>query len=170
MKYLFFDNCRGFKDTLLPLKNVNFFVGENSTGKTSILTLISFLDSPSFWLQPEIDLDENEAAFLRDTLNFYSKENPYFHIGFYENNVSISKLKAKNHCLMMTFKQRFGIPTPYFFTCVINNQMVNYKFNGNQILYRFSKLDGSYNDNDAIKRFFLSLVDGKLYKATGYEV
>lgn len=33
MKYLYMDNFRGFQDTLLPLKDVNFFVGENSSGK-----------------------------------------------------------------------------------------------------------------------------------------
>jgi hypothetical protein len=31
--YLFIDNFRGFKDTFVPITNVNFLVGENSTGK-----------------------------------------------------------------------------------------------------------------------------------------
>ena len=31
------DNFRGFSDTYVPISDVNFFVGENSSGKTSLL-------------------------------------------------------------------------------------------------------------------------------------
>ncbi len=50
---LYIDNFRGFDDTYIPLKEVNFFVGENSTGKTSILSLINLLYDYSFWLRPD---------------------------------------------------------------------------------------------------------------------
>ena len=40
MNYIYVDNYRGFSKTLVPIGEVNFLVGENSTGKTSILGLI----------------------------------------------------------------------------------------------------------------------------------
>lgn len=46
---LYFDNVRGFSSTFISLKNVNFFIGENSTGKTSVLRLIKILSRPEFW-------------------------------------------------------------------------------------------------------------------------
>lgn len=49
IKEIYVDNYRGFDDTLIPLKEVNFFVGENSTGKTSILKLLDLLASSEFW-------------------------------------------------------------------------------------------------------------------------
>src|SRR4051812_3768119 len=44
--HLFIDNFRGFSDAHIPLTEVNFLVGENSTGKTSVLGLLNlFLNS-----------------------------------------------------------------------------------------------------------------------------
>ncbi|MBC7552880.1 MAG: AAA family ATPase [Taibaiella sp.] len=51
MKVLYVNNFRGFKKTFLNLKNVNFFVGENSTGKTSLLKLIRILSNDIFLKQ-----------------------------------------------------------------------------------------------------------------------
>ncbi len=39
MIYLFVDNFRGFTNTFIPIEDVNFLVGENSTGKTYIFSL-----------------------------------------------------------------------------------------------------------------------------------
>ncbi len=36
ISWLYIDNFRGFRITCIPIKDVNFFVGENSTGKTSV--------------------------------------------------------------------------------------------------------------------------------------
>lgn len=54
------DNFRGFKDTYLPLKDVNFFVGENSTGKTSVMALIQILQSRVFWENLDFQDDSKE--------------------------------------------------------------------------------------------------------------
>lgn len=40
MKSLYFKNFKGFKEELNDFKDVNFLVGENSTGKTSVLKLV----------------------------------------------------------------------------------------------------------------------------------
>ena len=40
MKTLYIDNYKGFVDTYIPFEDVNFLVGNNSTGKTSIVNLI----------------------------------------------------------------------------------------------------------------------------------
>lgn len=36
---LYVDNFRGFSDAYVPLTDINFLVGENSSGKTSLLSL-----------------------------------------------------------------------------------------------------------------------------------
>ena len=48
MRYLYLDNLRGFKDQLIPFSDINFFVGENSTGKTSVLSIFKALTSRDF--------------------------------------------------------------------------------------------------------------------------
>lgn len=52
MRYIYIDNYRGFRNALIPLSEVNFLVGENSTGKTSLLNAISLVCTPSFWMDP----------------------------------------------------------------------------------------------------------------------
>lgn len=49
MPILYIDNFRGFESTFLPLEDINFFVGENSTGKSSILKLLGIFSSQGFW-------------------------------------------------------------------------------------------------------------------------
>ena len=46
--YVYIDNFRGFVDAVVPIRQVNFLVGENSTGKTSFLELIEALSNMSF--------------------------------------------------------------------------------------------------------------------------
>ena len=43
MKTLYLDNYKGFVKTFIPCLDVNFFVGENSTGKTAILNLLNII-------------------------------------------------------------------------------------------------------------------------------
>lgn len=43
MKLIYMDNYRGFRDAFIPIAKVNFLVGENSTGKSSLLRVVSFL-------------------------------------------------------------------------------------------------------------------------------
>jgi AAA ATPase domain len=63
MKAIYLDNYRGFKNQTIPLKAVNFFVGENSSGKTSILVALKLLSSPELYFK---------AGFLVPDLPFVS--------------------------------------------------------------------------------------------------
>lgn len=38
MKTLYLNNYKGFEKTFIPFLDVNFFVGENSTGKTMLIS------------------------------------------------------------------------------------------------------------------------------------
>ena len=68
MKALYVDNFRGFNDTLVPLCDVNFLVGENSTGKTSILSVLNLLSETRFWFEPEFNNEEIEFGNFEDIM------------------------------------------------------------------------------------------------------
>ena len=53
---LYLDNFRGFRNQFIPLKDVNFLVGENSTGKTSLLQLVYLLTNVSWWYNIDFNL------------------------------------------------------------------------------------------------------------------
>jgi len=52
MHYIYIDNFRGFQDQVVSLAKTSFLVGENSTGKSSFLKLLSLMHSPAFWTEP----------------------------------------------------------------------------------------------------------------------
>ena len=69
MRFLYLDNFRGFSNTVIPLKPVNFLVGENSTGKTSLLALLNLLSSSSFWLSQDFNSADYEFGGFKDILS-----------------------------------------------------------------------------------------------------
>ena len=58
MRSIYIDNFRGFSKTHFHPSRVNFFVGENSTGKTSILSLLTLISEGEFWF----NLDFNSGS------------------------------------------------------------------------------------------------------------
>jgi AAA15 family ATPase/GTPase len=53
LKY-YLDNFRGFQDTYVELKDVNFLVGENSSGKTSLINALTIMSNYRFWAEGAI--------------------------------------------------------------------------------------------------------------------
>ena len=64
MRTLYLDNYKGFVKTFIPFLDVNFFVGENSTGKTAVLNLLNILSSPKFWISPEFNNETVELGYF----------------------------------------------------------------------------------------------------------
>lgn len=115
MKYIYINNFRGFKNTFVPIKDVNFLVGENSTGKTSILSLIFLLSNPKFWLSQGFNTNEVQLGTFKDIVSINSENKDYFEIGFFEckDNVKKNDLN-KVSAYFMRFIQHEGSP---MFSC-----------------------------------------------------
>lgn len=78
--YLYMDNYRGFEHQICPIGTVNFLVGENSTGKSSLLTALSFLiDFPSS--NAANDASRHLGSF-QDSVSSASKDKKRFSIGW----------------------------------------------------------------------------------------
>ena len=57
MDSIYMNNFRGFNKIVVPIRQVNFFVGENSTGKTSLLALLDLLSKSQFWFNMDFNAD-----------------------------------------------------------------------------------------------------------------
>ncbi len=80
--FIYIDNFRGFSDTLIPLRQVNFLVGENSTGKTSFLQLIETFSNASFWLfEPRYGVPGAQPQHFLDLVSASSKSKKSFTVG-----------------------------------------------------------------------------------------
>lgn len=80
--FIYIDNYRGFSNAVVPLQQVNFLVGENSTGKTSFLGLIETLSSMTFWLfDPRFGTPDGDQKHFLDLVSASSKSKKVFTIG-----------------------------------------------------------------------------------------
>lgn len=82
MRYLYMDNFRGFSGTLVPLKQINFLVGENSSGKSSFLSLLNLANQPLFWLDPtHVFLSDSVWTSFGDIVSAWSDDKSRFRVG-----------------------------------------------------------------------------------------
>jgi hypothetical protein len=111
MKYYFFvDNFRGFSDTCIPITDVNFLVGENSTGKTSILGLLKLLAGPRFFFDQAFDNEHMGFGGFTDMVSAHANDRSYFRIGFvWEELYGKKKTPIVTGCLL-TFEEEEGLP------------------------------------------------------------
>lgn len=145
MAVLYIDNFRGFEKTYLRLEEVNFFVGENSTGKTSILKLIGILSSAGFWNYKQFSNGEIDLGSFSEIVT-YNSGKEFFDIAILEveSQISAIKLKFINENNIPTIKEvsvindRINIQATvdgkflkYRYStdaCLLNNEDVNFKF------------------------------------------
>ncbi|OFX81513.1 MAG: hypothetical protein A2X12_00985 [Bacteroidetes bacterium GWE2_29_8] len=99
MPVIYLNNFRGFDDTFLELKNVNFFVGENSTGKTSVLKLLNIVSNPQFWFNTNFNIGESSLGHYSEIASLTNKKLNFFEIGILgdhrdkQDGISAIKLK-----------------------------------------------------------------------------
>lgn len=93
MHSVYLNNFRGFEDTFLYLQDVNFFLGENSTGKTSVLKIIKIISNPSFKIKYDLGEDFLEIGTHYDVV-YRNGANLNFEVG-YQKNESFINIELK---------------------------------------------------------------------------
>jgi hypothetical protein len=81
MDSIYMNNFRGFADTVVPIRPVNFLVGENSTGKSSFLALAQLLSQHEFWFNLDFNSGSYEFGGYRDIVSALSSDQKEFQIG-----------------------------------------------------------------------------------------
>ena len=81
MDSIYMNNFRGFSETVVPIRAVNFLVGENSTGKSSFLALAQLLSQHEFWFNLDFNSGNYEFGGYRDIVSALSKDQEEFQIG-----------------------------------------------------------------------------------------
>ncbi|RQZ93211.1 hypothetical protein DF058_19965 [Burkholderia cenocepacia] len=108
--YIYMDNFRGFQDALVPLCQVNFLVGENSTGKSSFLDLLSAFNEFQYWmLDPSLNSIGKKGHHFYDLVSAGSKDAASFTVGA----VQIDPLgKVRPRGLITTYVNNEWRPEP----------------------------------------------------------
>ena len=136
MNTLYIDNYKGFIDTFLPIYDVNFFVGENSTGKTSILNLINILSEPHFWIIPDFNNGNVELGYFNEIVNQHSKNKTLFTIGI---EFKDKKSKASTKFFRMKFKNKNNIPSIMEYMTINGENSILVTFNQKSVYYQSKK-------------------------------
>jgi len=130
MRYLYLDNYRGFNDSHIPLKKVNFLVGENSTGKSSVLSIIQLLSSFRFWFDLNFNTELVSLGTFEDIVSVSSNDKSYFHIGI------IDKTDKHENTIALNFKNNGGQPVLSSFSYSIGDEIVKVKFTKKGVHYK----------------------------------
>jgi AAA15 family ATPase/GTPase len=151
MKY-YIDNFRGLQNQIIDLKNVNFLVGENSSGKSSLIKAIALLSSFSFWMNGELATEDFELGVFDDILSVHHTRD-YFSLGcIYEQDDAFN---------IFSFENDEGIPRANRQILYFKNNLLIIYFNPKSINYKFiNKIDFSYSQVNEI----LQLIDSKDFK------
>ena len=139
MKTLYVDNYKGFVNTFIPFLDVNFFVGENSTGKTAILNLLNIISSPVFWLSPEFNNETVELGYFNEIVNQCSSDKSYFSIG-----VEFKEMKSKNipQYFWMKFKEKNSLPYIAEYMTIIEGKSVLVSWHSSSVYYQMINYNG----------------------------
>ncbi len=168
MKYLYLDNFRGFTDTFIPIADVSFLVGENSTGKTSVLGLLKLLSNPRFWLSQEFDTEDIRFGHFKDIVSIHSKKPNYFTFGIIEDIENPKTQELKSRGFLMTFKQKAGLPRLSHYTLNKGNSIRLIKVTPKQILLKEYSDDCNVAAKKFIGNIFNSWIKEHITPSTGY--
>jgi len=100
MTELYVNNFRGFRDTFIPIDKVNFLIGENSTGKTSILKLIRVLGDRKFWRSLDLNSGDFHFGYFDELCN-----TDFFEVGFIGEYIHRDSIAIK-----LVFENKNGNP------------------------------------------------------------
>lgn len=103
MKAIYLDNYRGFKNQLIHLKAVNFFVGENSSGKTSILAALKLLSSSELYFKPGFQIPDLPFVSFAEFISKGSNNKKTFIMG-------VQTGAKKSEFKIIRFGQKDGLP------------------------------------------------------------
>jgi len=119
---IYIDNFRGFSETFFPIYDVNFLVGENSTGKTSFLSLLKIISEPNFLFEPDFNTDFIKLGSFREMVT----DGDSFKIGIIK----------ENGLFLLTFKNDNGRPFVYRFSYLTGKYIIHTILRASSIVYK----------------------------------
>ena len=151
--FLFIDNFRGFINTYIPIADVNFLVGENSTGKTSVLGLVRMISSPDFLYSSEFSDSLVRFGHFSDMVSVHAEDQSYFRIGFAWEEEEADEASTKKRALvttgwLATYASHEGMPYIRKFTFCKGGPRISLLLPNHKDSSVYFKLDESSPPND----------------------
>ena len=150
---LYLDNYRGFKDQFIDTTEINILVGENSTGKSSFLSILCLLSHPEFLIKgifknEFVDLgpfDEivNQIAY-KDTIQ----------VGVLKNSSKVNTIHNSDlDGVVLKFKSQNGYPKIDDALLINGRSALWYKLGKDSLKYILYQLDKNFDINELVCDF-----------------
>ncbi len=151
MKILYLDNIRGFQDCYIPITDVNFLLGENSSGKTTVLKLINIIGSKDFWFNQEFNTEHIRLGNFKDIVSVNSEDKSSFKIGM----IDLPKSKKENYfACLTTFTEKDGLLEISAYNRINNNKELRIRWVEKDIRYKEVEHSNSDINEDKIFSIF----------------
>ncbi len=160
---LYLKNYKGFEEALIPIQDINFFVGDNSTGKTSIISLLKILDDYEFWNSSSFkDIDnfgkEIDTGYFSNILNKNSKEKT-FSIGICCNQENAKYFDAIN----IVFSEQDDLPVISELKYLKSGKNIYVKIHNNEFEYSVNNTEQKPSENiDFFKNWLNKKINAKI--------
>ncbi|OFY62800.1 MAG: hypothetical protein A3H98_10035 [Bacteroidetes bacterium RIFCSPLOWO2_02_FULL_36_8] len=159
---LFLDNLRGFNNCFIDINQVNFLVGENSTGKSSFLSILSLFSDTQFNFSGEFRNSFVNFGLFEDIINKNSSNNETFHIGFIKNGKqTLLDSNFTYDSLLLVFKEKDGFPNISTILCRAKTSFLKVEVGKTELNYSLFSVNTSlYSD----KQLFSDIIINKEFE------
>ena len=103
MNKIYIKNFKGFNKQVIDLEDVNFLVGENSTGKTALINLIRIFSSQEFWFNNQFNNSEIEMGYFEEIISKNATEKT-FQIGIEKDERKTENKNKKDKLIRILFE------------------------------------------------------------------
>jgi predicted ATPase len=167
--YLFIDNFRGFSNARIPITQVNFLVGENSTGKTSVLGLLKLFAGPQFLFRQEFGDEEVSFGHFSDMVSAHSADQTFFRVGLVWEERKREKAAGIPVGWLCTFREEEGLPRLSRFTFCRATEKISLQFAGNDVHYKTETFESPQSVDDLLSKLLPTWIREHCKDSSGYE-
>jgi len=161
------NNFRGFSHTVIPIRSVNFLVGENSTGKSSFLALAQLLSEFEFWYTLDFNAGNYEFGGYKDIVSALSRDQTEFQIGVCKEN---SKKPEDSTYYLLHFREaKDGVPELARFSQLCKNYHTTMRIDDNKIAVALSTNSDACTDRSLPQACFAFLQETGTSFSSGYK-
>lgn len=158
MLYIFMDNFRGFSETVIPLRKTTFLTGENSTGKSSFLSLLFLFSNPQFWFSADFSpSDCCDLGGFKDIVSAGSSMKNFFSIGLIATHRKNKKGdQSLRECAfsLMAFRDDDGLPKVSKYIQFMDGKLSKIVFLQKTWSYKTSSEEPYCSDDSELIEFF----------------
>jgi len=139
MQTLYVDNIRGFSKTAVRFGGVTFLLGENSTGKSTLLSILHIINDFSMSLDFEFDSESHNLGGFHDLISTKSHNKKTFTIGLARNSIN-ARNKPEDHIFFVTFTSDEGLPYATKLTYLDERGLISVAVRKGKIYYKIQAI------------------------------